>query len=191
MKIKGQRIILRQEDPRDSDYDNLFRWLNLEEWKYYDQPDQPFQPISREEFDKRLEKESERSSSSSSSKGWWIDTVEGQHIGSISYYNWDREEESAFIGICIPEEENWGKGYGTEALSLFLNFLFDSMDLDTIRTATWTGNKRMVRCAQKAGFTNQKTMPHSSSTSIRGEPLERIEFSLSSAEWYQTNRDAG
>ena len=191
MKIQGRRIILRREDPRDSDDDNLFRWLNLEEWKYYDQPDQPFQPISREEFDKRFKKESEGSSSSSSSKGWHIDTVEGQHIGWVNYYNWDREEKSAFIGICIPEEENWGKGYGTEAVSLFLNFLFDSLGLNTIRTATWTGNKRMVHCAQKAGFTNQKIMPHPTSTSIRGEPLERIEFSLSSAEWCKANRDGG
>jgi RimJ/RimL family protein N-acetyltransferase len=190
MKIKGQRLILR-DDHRDSDDDDFFRWLNLEEWKYYDEPDQPFQPISREEFDKRIKKQSKGTSSSSNSKGWHIDTVEGQHIGWVNYYNWDQEEESAFVGISIPEEENWGKGYGTEALSLFLNFLFNSLGLKTIRTATWTGNKRMVHCAQKAGFTNQKIMPHRSSISVRGEPLERIEFSLSSAEWFKTNRDGG
>jgi RimJ/RimL family protein N-acetyltransferase len=189
LKIKGQRIILRRDDPRDSDHDNLFRWLNMEEWKYYDQPDQPFQPISREGFDKQMKKQSDHPSSSS--KGWWIDTVEGQLIGSINYYNWDQEEGSASIGICIPEEENWGKGYGTEALRLFLDFLFDSLGLDTVRTATWTGNKRMVRCAQKAGFTNHVTMPHRSSVSVRGESLERIEFSLSRAEWHEANRDGG
>jgi RimJ/RimL family protein N-acetyltransferase len=109
----------------------------------------------------------------------------------VNYYNWDQEERSAFIGICIPEEENWGKGCGTEAVSLFVKFLFDTCGLRTIRTATWTGNRRMVRCAQKAGFTNQEIMPHRSSISVRGEPLERIEFSLSSAEWYATNRDGG
>lgn len=201
MKIKGQRVILR-DDHRDSASDDFFRWLNMEEWKYYDEPDQPFQPISREEFDKRAKKNREEfdkrnkkkskgSSSSRPSPGWHIDTVDGQHIGWVNYYNWDQEEKSAFIGICIPEEENWGKGYGTEAVSLFLNFLFDSFGLNTIRTATWTGNKRMVRCAQKAGFTNQKIMPHRSSISVRGEPLERIEFSLSSAEWFKTNRDGG
>ncbi len=184
MKIKGQLVILR-DDPRDSDSDDFFRWFNMEEWKYYDQPDQPFQPISREEFDKLAKKKSRPS------PGYHIDTVDGQHIGWVTCYNWDQEEKSAFIGICIPEEENWGKGYGTEAVSLFLNFLFDSLGLNTIRTATWTGNKRMVRCAQKAGFTNQKIMPHRSSISVRGEPLERIEFSLSSAEWYKTNRDGG
>ena len=117
--------------------------------------------------------------------------MDGQHIGWVSSYNWDQEEKSAFIGISIPEEENWGKGYGTEAVSLFLNFLFDSLGLKTIRTATWTGNKRMVRCAEKAGFTYHKIMPHRSSISVRGEPLERIEFSLSSAEWYKIQRDDG
>jgi RimJ/RimL family protein N-acetyltransferase len=201
LKIEGQRVILR-DDHRDSDSDDFFRWFNMEEWKYYDQPDRPFQPISREEFDKRARRNREEydkrskeqpegSSSSRPSPGWHIDTVDGQHIGWVNYYNWDQEQKSAFIGICIPEEENWGKGYGTEAVSLFLNFLFDSSGLETIRAATWTGNSRMVRCAQKAGFTNQEIMPHRSSISVRGEPLERIEFSLSSAEWYRANRDGG
>jgi len=191
MKIEGQRVILR-DDQCDSDSDDFFRWFNMEEWTYYDQPDRPFQPVSREEFDKRAEKrQSAGSSSSRRGRAWHIDTVDGRHIGWVNSYDWDEEEHSAFIGICIPEEENWGRGYGTEAVSLFLDFLFDSFGLETIRTATWTGNKRMVRCAQKAGFTDQKTMPHRSSVSVRGEPLERIEFSLSSAEWYEANRDEG
>jgi RimJ/RimL family protein N-acetyltransferase len=201
MKIKGQRVIL-MDDQRVSTSDDLFRWFNMEEWKYYDQPDQPFQPISRDEFeklakenrekyDKRNKKKSKGSSSPKPTPGWHIDTVDGQHIGWVNYYNWNQEEKSAFIGICIPEEENWGKGYGTEAVSLFLNFLFDSYGLNIIRTATWTGNKRMVRCAQKAGFTNSKIMPHRSALSVRGEPLERIEFSLSRAEWFKTNMDGG
>ena len=201
MKIEGQRVILR-DDHRDSDSDDFFRWFNMEEWQYYDQPDKPFQPISREEFDKRAKKNREKqdkrkkeqskgSSSPSHGRAWHIDTVDGQHIGWVNSYDWDEEERSAFIGICIPEEENWGKGYGTEAVSLFLSFLFDSLGLETIQTATWTGNRRMVRCAQKAGFTNQAIMAHRSSVSVRGEPLERIEFSLTRAEWYETKRDGG
>ena len=189
MKIKGQHVILR-DDHRDSNSDDFFRWFNLEEWQYYDHPDQPFQSISREEFDKRAKKNrenfDERARNKSRPKpGYHIDTVDGQHIGWVTVYNWDQDAKSAFIGICIPEEENWGKGYGTEAVSLFLSFLFDSFDLNTIRAATWTGNKRMVRCAQKAGFTDPIITPHRSSISVRGEPLERIEFSLSSAEWFK------
>jgi len=190
VKIEGQRVVLR-DDRRDSDSDDFFRWLNMEEWLYYDQPDRPFQPVSREAFDEIAKKQAEAASSSRQGRAWAIDTVDGQHIGWVNSYDWDEEEQSAFIGICIPEEETWGKGYGTEAVSLFLSFLFDALGLKTIRTATWTGNGRMVRCAQKAGFTNHEIMPHRSSVSVRGEPLERIEFSLSRAEWYETKSDGG
>ncbi len=199
MKIKGQRVLLT-DDPHDSVSDYYFRWFNMEEWQYFDQPDRSFQPISREDFDKRAQKNREKSdkhkkenpegsSSSKPSPGWHIDTVNGQLIGWVNYYNWDEAEKSAFIGICIPEEEHWGKGYGTEAVSLFLKLLFDSFGLETIRTATWTGNERMVRCAGKVGFTNQKTLPHRSPVSVRGEPLERIEFTLTREEWQRMNRE--
>jgi RimJ/RimL family protein N-acetyltransferase len=195
MKIIGQRVILSDE-PHESNSDDFFRWVNLEEWQYYSEPDQPFQPLSREEFDERARKNNEDFEEKAKRKsrphpGYHIDTVDGQHIGWVTVYKWDQEEKSTFIGISIPEEEHWGKGYGTEAVGLFINFLFDTYGLNTIRTATWTGNKRMVRCAQKAGFTNPIITPHHSSVSIRGEPLEYIEFSLSSAEWSKTNRDGG
>ena len=186
MKIIGKRIML--QDERESDPEDYFRWFNLEEWQYYDSPDRPFQPISREQFEARAKKNKERYDERAKDKsqpkpGFHIDAVDGQHLGWVSVYNWDEEDKSTFIGISIPEEEHWGKGYGTEAVRLFLNYLFDSFDLNTIRTATWTGNVRMVRCAQKAGFANGKTMPHRAPNSVRGEPLERIEFSLSRAEW--------
>ena len=186
MKIKGKQIIL--QDERDSDPEDYFRWFNLEEWQYYDRPDQPFQPISREQFEERAQKNRERydervKDTSKPKPGFHIDTVDGKHLGWVSIYNWDEEAKSTFIGISIPEEKHWGKGYGTEAVRLFLNYLFESFDLNTIRTATWTGNKGMVRCAQKAGFKYEEIMPHRSTVSVRGEPLERIEFSLSKAEW--------
>ena len=194
MILEGKRVIL--QDDRDSDPEDYFRWFNLEEWQYYDRPDQSFQPISREQFDERARKNKERFEEQAKDKskpkpGFHIDAVDGQHLGWVSIYNWDQEGKFTFIGINIPEEENWGKGYGTEAVGLFLNYLFESFDLNTIRTATWTGNKRMVRCAEKVGFANEKITPHRSSISVRGEPLERIEFSLSRAEWAKSNMGGG
>lgn len=193
MKIKGQLIILSDE-PRDSSSDTFFRWFNLEEWMYFNVPDQPFQPVSREEFDQRAKKNKEsydekKQDESRPSPGLHIDTLDGQHIGWVNIYNWNPEEKLTFIGISIPEEEHWGKGYGSEAVSLHINYLFNSFDLRTIKAATWTGNKGMVRCAQKAGFTTYELMPHRSETSVRGEPLERIEFTLTRAEWSQTKED--
>jgi RimJ/RimL family protein N-acetyltransferase len=193
MIIRGKEIIL--QDERDSDPEDYFRWFNLEEWQYYDRPDQPFQPITWEQFEERAKKNRERVEERAKDKskpppGFHIDAVDGQHLGWVSIYNWDQEEQVVFIGISIPEEEHWGQGHGTEAVSLYINYLFDNYDLDTIRTATWTGNKRMVRCAQKAGFRNEKITAHSSPISVRGEPLERIELSLPRADWLK-NLDDG
>jgi RimJ/RimL family protein N-acetyltransferase len=87
------------------------------------------------------------------------------------------------VGICLPEEETWGKGYGTEAVTLLLKHLFGRMGLEEVRTATWTGNKGMMRCAEKSGFGQAVRMPHRASVSVRGEPLKRIEFSVSREKW--------
>ena len=113
MKIEGQGIIL-SDDPRESTSEYYFRWFNLEEWQYYDQPDKPFKPISREVFEERAKRNQERfegraKEKSKPSPGYRIETMDGEFIGWVSTYNWDDEKGSVFIGICIPEEKNWGK----------------------------------------------------------------------------------
>ena len=183
VKILGKHIVLRDER-QDTDDEDLFRWLNLEEWKYYDEPDKPFKGISRDEFEKQLEERRRRPRKPSpDSRNWQIDNVEGQHIGWVNYYHLERQAKRVYVGICLPEEEMWGKGYGTKAVSLLVDHLFGEMELKEVRTATWTGNKRMVRCAEKCGFRETGRTPYEAEYSVRGEPLERIEFSISRAQW--------
>lgn len=190
MRILGKRVVLRDER-RDTDDEDLFRWLNLEEWNYYDEPDKPFKGISREESQKRLEDRRRRSGKPSpNSHTWQIDTVEGQHIGWVNYYHLDEQAKWAYVGICLPEEEMWGKGYGPEAVSLLVGHLLGEMELEEVRTATWTGNRRMVRCAEKCGFKEVTRTPYEAEYSVRGEALERIEFSISRREWLVL-RDSG
>jgi RimJ/RimL family protein N-acetyltransferase len=179
VKIRGTRIVLRDER-RDADGEDLFRWLNLEEWSYYDEPDKPFESISRKEFEERRRRPGKPAPHS---HNWQIDTIEGRHIGWVNYYHLDEQAKHAYVGICLPEEEMWGKGYGTEAVSLLVDHLFGEMGLKEVRTATWTGNERMMRCAAKSGFKEIGRMPHRAEYSVRGEPLKRIEFSISRAEW--------
>jgi len=176
MKIPGKYVVLR-DDRKEADREDFFRWRNLEEWQYYDEPDAPFKPISRGAYQKRLkERKQEPKPSILDSHMWQIDTIAGQHVGWVSYYQLDRQLGSAFIGICLPEEETWNKGLGTEAITLLINHLFQEMELKQIKLATWTGNQRMVRCAEKCGFVENIRMPHRTPFSVRGEPLERIEF---------------
>ncbi len=88
------------------------------------------------------------------------------------------------MGICLPEEDTWSRGYGTEALSLWVDHLFRELGLAEIWTATWSGNRRMMRCATKCGLTERARLPHRQPYSIRGELLERVEFSASRSEWF-------
>jgi RimJ/RimL family protein N-acetyltransferase len=179
MQITGERVVLRDKR-RPSDKEIWFRWLNLEEWQYYDEPEAPFEPPSRETLEGMW---NYWGSSTPSLYRLCIDTREGRFIGWVVAYGFDPEARSLFIGIDLPEEDTWGKGYGTEALRLWIDHLFRTMELDEIKTATWTGNRRMMRCAVKCGFPEAVRMPHRAALSVRGEPLERAEFSMSRAAW--------
>jgi RimJ/RimL family protein N-acetyltransferase len=182
MIINGKSITLRDE-PKETDFEDYFGWWNLEEWKYYDQPDQPFKPISRDAFLEMWNQYKSQSKTTVTSHQWQVETTENRHIGWVNYYQYDQELGQSFVGICMPEENTWNHGYGTEALTLLIDHLFEEMALEVVKTATWTGNHRMVRCAQKVGFPSYELMPHRVEVSVRGEPLERIEFSLIRDEW--------
>lgn len=98
------------------------------------------------------------------------------------YYNLDEKAGSAYVGIDVPEEETWGKRCGTEALSLLTIHLFQALRLNEIRTRTWTFNSRMQRVAEKCGFREIARLPNRVLVSIRGEPLEFVEFAISRLE---------
>ena len=87
------------------------------------------------------------------------------------------------IGISLPEEDTWGQGYGTEAVRLLLDYLFEEAGLDEVRTGTWTGNVRMVRVALKCGFVEVGRHVHEARVTVRGEPLVLVEFGLTRAGW--------
>lgn len=181
MRISGEHVVLRDE-PEAGDREDMFGWLNMEEWAYYDHPDQPFEHVTREEYEERL-----RSGEAGGRSRVWrrleIDKSDGEHIGWINCYERDETEGSTRVGICLPYATNWGKGYGTEALGLLLEYLFAGMGLEEVRMNTWTGNVRMIRAALRAGFEETSRSPHRAAVSIRGEPLERIDLAVSRLRW--------
>jgi len=183
VKTPGTRIVLREyrQEPDDED---SFRWWNLAEWQYYDEPDLPVEGASQEAYHRRLQERRRRPAQPDpSTHSWQVDTVAGRHIGFVNYYDLDEQARRAYVGVALPEEETWGQGYGTEALKLLLGHLFGVMALEEVRTATWSGNVRMMRVAEKCGFQEIGRSRYDTEFSVRGEPLERVEFSISRGEW--------
>ncbi len=64
--------------------------------------------------------------------------------------NWGSRD--SFVGIGIYERENWGKGYGTEAMQLILQFGFIELNLRRITLTVFEYNPRAIRSYEKCGF---------------------------------------
>ncbi|PCK22087.1 GNAT family N-acetyltransferase [Bacillus pumilus] len=78
--------------------------------------------------------------------------VGGELKGTVSYY-WENERTRWLeCGILIYDSRFWNGGVGTKALSLWIDQLFSHIDIPRIGLTTWSGNERMMRCAEKCGF---------------------------------------
>ena len=73
-------------------------------------------------------------------------------IGQISLHNIDHLNRNAFFGLAIGEAEHRGKGYGTEALRLVLNYGFNTLNLHNIMLSVDADNIAAVNCYKKLGF---------------------------------------
>jgi len=81
-------------------------------------------------------------------------------IGEVMLADLDRVNGSAQLGIFIGEPGEWGKGYGTDAVSALVDFGFAELRLERIWLNVWTENPRARRAYEKAGFVHEGTLRH-------------------------------
>ncbi|WCT58187.1 GNAT family protein [Paenibacillus kyungheensis] len=87
------------------------------------------------------------------SPSFWIIEVNQHIIGIVSYY-WEHEPSLWLeVGIIIYEPAYWSGGYGTRALTLWIDHLFTAMPLVRVGFTTWSGNERMIAVGYKLGMT--------------------------------------
>jgi RimJ/RimL family protein N-acetyltransferase len=58
----------------------------------------------------------------------------------------------AFVGIGLGQKEDWGKGYGTDAMHIILRYAFTELNLRRVSLDVFEYNPRGVRSYEKAGF---------------------------------------
>ena len=145
MYIKGKRIILRNKKIKD--IENDFAWRTNEELSKLDATT----PISLSFDEFRRYSLQEIDFPSLSSVRLAIDTVDGEHIGNIMYYDIDLRKSEAELGIMIGKEF-WGKGYGLESLELLIHHIFSKTSLNRIYLHTLDWNIRAQKSFERAGF---------------------------------------
>ncbi len=73
-------------------------------------------------------------------------------LGSISLKDINWINRSAELGIFIGDKEFRGKGYGTEAIQLLLDYGFRYLNLNSVTLALLGVNERAYNCYLKCGF---------------------------------------
>ena len=86
--------------------------------------------------------------------------ADGRPIGTAGLHELDLLNGNAEFGIAIGEKDEWGKGYGTDALRAICEFGFGELRLERIGLFYYAGNDRGRRAYEKAGFVHEGTMRH-------------------------------
>lgn len=73
-------------------------------------------------------------------------------IGHANLRDFDNSHGTAEIGISLGEDSERGKGYGTEAVWLLLNYAFQHLNVWNVWLDTAAYNHGAIRAYEKAGF---------------------------------------
>jgi diamine N-acetyltransferase len=73
-------------------------------------------------------------------------------IGRVDLEGINYRDRSADFGIEISEADYRGRGYGTEATRLMLDYAFTALGLHNVALTTWEYNLAAQRAYTKAGF---------------------------------------
>ena len=87
-----------------------------------------------------------------------IETMDGEHIGNCSYYDINEKKGEAQLGIMIGNRKYWDNGYGTETVTMLLDYIFENTSINRVYLKTLLMNIRAQRCFQKSGFTFYKNL---------------------------------
>lgn len=78
--------------------------------------------------------------------------VDGVFIGTMGLHNIDFRHRHATTGALIGNKAYWGKGYGSEAKMLLLDYAFNELGLHKICSRVIAFNERSVRYSLRCGY---------------------------------------
>ncbi|MFA2563605.1 MULTISPECIES: GNAT family N-acetyltransferase [Bacillus] len=154
VRVKGDKVTIRAIEESDIKtlWDLVFKEENPE-WKKWDAP---YFLFSMQEYSSYKEKMKTRLKEEPLSN--LIIENNGQIIGAIGFYWEYKPTRWLEIGLVIYNPNYWNGGYGTEALTLYRDLLFEKMEIGRVGITTWSGNERMMKVAEKIGMSLEGRM---------------------------------
>ena len=142
-KIQGERIYLRPHEMRDKDA--VLAGANEPVGAKLTGTHGTFTIAQIEGYIERNQTEEDR-------YAWVICLDDDTVVGEVVINEVDRDNRSASIRIALFNSQYFGKGYGTEAMSLAVDYGFKHGDLHRIELGVYAFNPRAIHVYEKVGF---------------------------------------
>ncbi|MBS4172171.1 GNAT family protein [Bacillus sp. FJAT-49736] len=81
-----------------------------------------------------------------------------QVIGDLAILDIEHQGRKGSFRIAITDEEYTSKGYGTEALRLIIEYMFNTLNLRRISINVYAYNQRAIATYEKLGFKMEGTL---------------------------------
>jgi len=109
------------------------------------EPIRPWTPVRREDLYRNFQKDTRFP--------FAIFTLaDDRLIGQCVLYRQDVRNRFGRIGIVIGAPRNRGRGYGTDALRILVNYGFKELNLHRLEIEVFAFNKEAIRTYEKVGF---------------------------------------
>lgn len=146
--LAGKSVVLRPVKRSDVSY--FLKWFNDDEVTRYLKLHLPVTEMAQEKLIEEL------ATTRAGTEAWFIiEAIEdGDHrvIGATDLNRINHKDHSAAFSIVIGEKEYWGKGHGTEACRLIINYGFEQLNLHRISSSVVSYNERSIRMHKRVGF---------------------------------------
>lgn len=185
MTLKGKKCALR--DWKTKDLEAYKFWLTgHQKWMELDAPYYHTKEIS----DDKLKEMTEKIKLKIDENNWptprtnlIIADENDDMIGTVGWYWQSKETYWLSIGLVVYDPKNWGKGIGFDALTLWIDYLFETNEnLVRMDLRTWSGNIGMMKLGEKLGF--QLEASFRNARIVKGKYFDSIGMGLLKREWY-------
>jgi RimJ/RimL family protein N-acetyltransferase len=142
--LVGSAIYLRPLEKEDAR--TIVPWFNDAEVTRFTRRYRPLTLAEEEEYLRRLP-------DSATDVGLGI-ALRGDDrlVGLTALHDVDPRNRHAQLGLLIGDKDSWGKGYGTEATRLLVQYAFETLNLNRVWLHVYEHNARGLRVYEKVGF---------------------------------------
>ena len=146
LTLKGENISLRALEPEDLDF--IYSVENTEDfWEV----SSTLVPYSRFIIKKYIQN-SHRDIYEVKQLRLMICKADGSSIGLVDIFDLEPKNNRAAIGILIVKEEDRGKGYGDEVLTIICKYCFTHLGLHQVYANVCSDNTKSKNLFERKGF---------------------------------------